>query len=382
MPKRYGLSTLRYAKAPAWREEVGGKLLGRQDRVAEFGAPRETRVASCPFCNHEQHLPPFVVGENFMVNPGKAPPFPGHALIIPLEHKESIIELKPNEMSEFGALMQKIHYGMKRQGHNIYFGFNWRRIAGQSVTHLHVHVLPQSPAELPGLVELKTSKFLDPLAEQIIQKVKKRVVAQGGELSKVVQFRGKIAAPIRLDFENIGEFASSGLLLKQLFKITDEEYGALLKNPESAEPIAKYGERAEAHRKSDVRLLRGELKSRQNRLQKEAKQEGVELPEETIHDLVRSNEVGLTARIVILKGKRLRLELLPRATVIQPASVKDALKGRRDITPYGASILGAGSVHPYREALDKPTLTPRERDKWNRDSTAIYAALRKSLGVK
>ncbi|MDP3741849.1 MAG: HIT domain-containing protein, partial [Candidatus Micrarchaeota archaeon] len=331
MPKRYGLGIRRHAKAPAWREEVGGRVLQRQDRVAEFGAPRETRVAACPFCNHEQHLPPFVVKEHTMVIPGKAPPFPGHALITPLEHKESITDLNPHEMNELGELIQKIHRGMKKQGHNVYFGFNWRRIAGQSVTHLHVHVLPQSPAELPSLVELNGSRFFDPLAEQIIQKVKTRVEAEGGELKKVVKFRGKIAAPIRLDFKNVEEFTRAGPVLRQLYKITDEEYTALLKNPNSAGSIAKYGERAEAHRQSDIRLLSGELKTRTNRLQREAQKEGVELPAETLRDLVRSNEVGLLARITMLKGKRVRLELLPRATVVTPASVRDALKGRRDI---------------------------------------------------
>ncbi|MFH1247233.1 MAG: HIT domain-containing protein [Candidatus Micrarchaeota archaeon] len=385
MPRltEYGLHEKRHARAPAWVEQVAGKTVQRLDRVAEFGVDRKGRQEACPFCNHEQHLPPLKVGKDMMVIPGKLPPFPGHALIVPLGHKESITELNKKELGELGDLLQKIHRGSERTGRKVYFGFNWRRIAAQSVTHLHLHVLPRNPKGLPGLTEPTNIRFFDPLAAQVIKKVQNNInTRRDRNLFRDVKFSEKIAGPIRIDFRNIEHFKQSGWLLRQLYKIADKEYSKLLRNPDSAEHVPAYGDKAEVYRQRDIRLLRGELPGRTNRLKQQASEQEVELPEQILKELVRSHEVGIMVRILILQNNKVRIELLPRATVVKPASPKEALQGKRDIGPWGASIIGPGSVHPFRETLDKPTMTPADRAKWDKDTSRILGNLRKTLNKR
>jgi diadenosine tetraphosphate (Ap4A) HIT family hydrolase len=98
----------------------------------------------CPFC----HLPPErIVLSNAVgwVVRDAYPVSPGHTLVIPRRHMGSFFELSPDErqgllmlLDEARTLLQASH---QPDGYNI--GINDGPTAGQTVPHLHIHLIPR-----------------------------------------------------------------------------------------------------------------------------------------------------------------------------------------------------------------------------------------------
>jgi len=102
----------------------------------------------CPFCNIEKknHLVEselaFAVGDIHPVSKG-------HSLVIPKTHIENYFDL-PREyrlacwdlVSEVKEILQNIY---NPDGYNV--GLNINRIAGQSVLHAHIHIIPRYSSE-------------------------------------------------------------------------------------------------------------------------------------------------------------------------------------------------------------------------------------------
>jgi diadenosine tetraphosphate (Ap4A) HIT family hydrolase len=75
----------------------------------------------------------------------KFPVSPGHMLIIPKRHYQSVFDATAAEFTAFReviglvkAVIEKVH---KPDGYNL--GINDGQAAGQSVFHLHIHVIPR-----------------------------------------------------------------------------------------------------------------------------------------------------------------------------------------------------------------------------------------------
>ena len=70
---------------------------------------------------------------------------PAHTLVIPKKHVKSLLTLADHEVDRLFELVKKtaqiIHKVLKPDGLDI--GTNYGKIAGQSVDHLHVHVIPR-----------------------------------------------------------------------------------------------------------------------------------------------------------------------------------------------------------------------------------------------
>lgn len=70
---------------------------------------------------------------------------PGHTLIIPKRHVGSFFELTAEEQTDVLALLHDAKYGLDQQytpqGYNI--GINDGAAAGQTVPHLHIHLIPR-----------------------------------------------------------------------------------------------------------------------------------------------------------------------------------------------------------------------------------------------
>ena len=98
----------------------------------------------CPFCT----LPAGrVVQENgfaVLIMDGY-PVSPGHSLIIPKRHVGSFFETTPPERAALLALLDKtkelVEETHKPAGYNI--GINDGAAAGQTVPHLHIHLIPR-----------------------------------------------------------------------------------------------------------------------------------------------------------------------------------------------------------------------------------------------
>jgi histidine triad (HIT) family protein len=102
--------------------------------------------APCKFCQIASGvLPSFVVFEDsislaFLDN---RPLFPGHTLLVPKEHYETLADLPENLVGPFfgnvQALARAVEQGMEAEG--TFVAINNR--VSQSVPHLHVHIVPR-----------------------------------------------------------------------------------------------------------------------------------------------------------------------------------------------------------------------------------------------
>ncbi len=104
----------------------------------------------CPFCA----LAPsrLVAADEFaMVIQDGYPVSPGHTLVIPRRHVASIADATPDELRSMWALLadarRSLDDAMKPAGYNI--GINDGVAAGQTVMHLHVHLIPRYAGDRP-----------------------------------------------------------------------------------------------------------------------------------------------------------------------------------------------------------------------------------------
>ena len=98
----------------------------------------------CPFCtlpgerviDHNDHG--LVIRDGFPISPG-------HTLIIPKRHTGSFFDLTETERSDLLLLLDKAKLDLENEfkpdGYNI--GINDGPAAGQTVPHLHVHLIPR-----------------------------------------------------------------------------------------------------------------------------------------------------------------------------------------------------------------------------------------------
>lgn len=74
-----------------------------------------------------------------------APVSPAHCLIIPVRHAPRLEEINIDEWQAIGALLQNMREQIEKErrpnGFNI--GINDGAAAGQTVGHLHVHLIPR-----------------------------------------------------------------------------------------------------------------------------------------------------------------------------------------------------------------------------------------------
>lgn len=86
---------------------------------------------------------------------------PGHTLVCPRRIVATIEELAANELHELFALVARIKKALVgafgAEGFNC--AWNQSRIAGQTVDHLHIHVVPRRAGDA-GILEYEPRKFL------------------------------------------------------------------------------------------------------------------------------------------------------------------------------------------------------------------------------
>jgi bis(5'-adenosyl)-triphosphatase len=106
---------------------------------------------NCIFCTKGFIEKSFCTTSHFSAFYNIAPILPGHSLIIPNKHYESLFELTDDELSEMMLFARKITSVLKTVFNCD--GFDWTIqdgvSAGQTVPHLHLHVIPRKPMDLP-----------------------------------------------------------------------------------------------------------------------------------------------------------------------------------------------------------------------------------------
>jgi diadenosine tetraphosphate (Ap4A) HIT family hydrolase len=79
------------------------------------------------------------------------PVSPGHTLVISRRHVGSFFELSDAERADLMALLERAKSGLdgqfQPQGYNV--GINDGAAAGQTVPHLHIHLIPRYRGDRP-----------------------------------------------------------------------------------------------------------------------------------------------------------------------------------------------------------------------------------------
>jgi len=99
---------------------------------------------SCPFCTLDEKLI-ILANDHALAIYDAFPVTPGHALIIPKRHIVSFFEATQEEQLAMFDLVSKMREILlaerKPDGFNI--GINDGAAAGQTVMHLHIHLIPR-----------------------------------------------------------------------------------------------------------------------------------------------------------------------------------------------------------------------------------------------
>ena len=108
-------------------------------------------MAECPFCATSVTDMSFIESPRFRAIVNVAPILPGHSLVVPKRHVESLLALSDEEVAEMVNLSRRAVALLTRvYGSD---GFDWTiqesEAAGQSVPHLHLHLIPRTRGDLP-----------------------------------------------------------------------------------------------------------------------------------------------------------------------------------------------------------------------------------------
>ena len=105
---------------------------------------------SCPFCPPQvEDQPTPLENESSLFLDLKHPVLQGSGVIVPRAHRESVFDLTPEEIVSTFSLLAEVKAFLdaehKPQGYNV--GWNCGAVAGQTVFHAHLHVIPRYAGE-------------------------------------------------------------------------------------------------------------------------------------------------------------------------------------------------------------------------------------------
>ncbi len=108
-------------------------------------------VSNCPFCEDKILAASFAASSHFRAIYNLAPILPGHSLIIPEFHYQSLLDMPEELLGEMMIFSRKVVLGLRKIFNAN--GFNWTiqdgTSAGQTVFHVHLHLVPRQVGDLP-----------------------------------------------------------------------------------------------------------------------------------------------------------------------------------------------------------------------------------------
>jgi diadenosine tetraphosphate (Ap4A) HIT family hydrolase len=111
---------------------------------------RPATLGDCPFCTVQ---PDRVFFQDALVLGlwDAYPVSPGHALLVPRRHVATWFDATDEEQAALGGAIRAAKSEIERRhrpdGYNV--GFNAGEVAGQTVFHLHLHVIPRYQGDSP-----------------------------------------------------------------------------------------------------------------------------------------------------------------------------------------------------------------------------------------
>ncbi len=120
------------------------------------------KIKDCVYCSNIEIKNREIAGNDLAwVFPTNIPIVPGHTLIAPRRCVAKYEDLTLQEKNAIEELRVKIINALKKSFNAEGFNYAWNenKIAGQSVPHFHLHVLPRKEGD-EGITEYEPRKFL------------------------------------------------------------------------------------------------------------------------------------------------------------------------------------------------------------------------------
>lgn len=107
---------------------------------------------TCLFCTLPNERIVFANLQGLVIRDG-FPVSPGHTLIFPRRHIASFFDLEPEEREALFALLGEAKLRLDREMQPVAYniGINDGPAAGQTVPHLHIHLIPRYAGDQPDL---------------------------------------------------------------------------------------------------------------------------------------------------------------------------------------------------------------------------------------
>lgn len=128
----------------------------------------------CIFCKIiQKEIPSEAVYEDdhFFAFLDSSPINPGHTLVVPKKHVDSLFELEGEYLKKYMAVIQKLAQaqksGLGAEGVNIHQ--NNGAVAGQSVFHIHFHVIPRFEGD--GFEHWQGKPYEEGQAKEIVDRI-------------------------------------------------------------------------------------------------------------------------------------------------------------------------------------------------------------------
>ncbi len=97
----------------------------------------------CPFCNFDGKW--VAEGHSFTALLDRFPVAKGHTLVIPKLHVSDFFDLEASALAELmpfvGSVVEVLKESFEFEGYNL--GVNGGAVAGQTVDHAHLHIIPR-----------------------------------------------------------------------------------------------------------------------------------------------------------------------------------------------------------------------------------------------
>jgi histidine triad (HIT) family protein len=117
---------------------------------------------NCLFCENVDIAKRIIYKDKLVfVFPTNIPIVPGHLLICTVRHIQKIEELNIDELEAIQHIISRLKIPLGKIFGSQGFNYAWNEgvIAGQSVSHLHFHMLPRKEGD-EGIYEYEPRKFL------------------------------------------------------------------------------------------------------------------------------------------------------------------------------------------------------------------------------
>ena len=117
---------------------------------------------NCVYCtNAEVKAREIIRNEYSWAFPTNIPIVPGHILISPIRCVAKFEDLTKEEISAIFDLLNKIKKSLVKAFNAEGFNYAWNegKLAGQSIPHFHLHVLPRKTGDT-GILEYEPRKFI------------------------------------------------------------------------------------------------------------------------------------------------------------------------------------------------------------------------------